>query len=208
MKNNFGKNIKKIRKEKGLTQSEFAKLINKSLSSVQKYEAGDVSIPIEVIAAISQELGVPSSKIVGDFDSKYYKYEAIKNFLSFMGYIFEEVELYTGSDDFEHYSPSSGDFEQVYIIKNEKEEVQLTLNELDIFTRDIEKYVKFLLSNFDNTKDYFENIDIDSYLTDEMISSLKEKIGIYGNEHLKSLNKLEQLIWKRYLEITKEKKAK
>lgn len=205
MKNSFGENIKKIRKEKGLTQSEFAKLIKKSLSSVQKYEAGDVSIPIEVIAAISQELGVPSSKIVGDFDSKYYKYEAIRNLLSFMGYIFEEVELYTGSDNFEYYSPTGNDFEPIYIIKNEKEEIQLTLEELDMFVNDIEKYVKFLISGFDSTKDYFENIDIDDYLTDEMISSIKEKIGFYGEENIKPLNKMEELIWKRYLELNKDK---
>lgn len=207
MKNSFGENIKKIRKEKGLTQSEFAKLIKKSLSSVQKYEAGDVSIPIEVIAAISQELGVPSSKIVGDFDSKYYKYGAIRNLLSFMGYIFEEVELYTdtGSNNFEYYSPTGNDFEPIYVIKNEKEEIQLTLKELDIFVNDIEKYVKFLISGFDSSKDYFENIDIDNYLTNEMISSIKEKIGFYGDEHVKPLNRLEELIWKRYLEINKDK---
>ena len=79
------------------------------------------------------------------------------------------------------------------------------MKELDIFVNDIEKYVKFLISGFDSSKDYFENIDIDNYLTNEMISSIKEKIGFYGDEHVKPLNRLEELIWKRYLEINKDK---
>ena len=41
-----GNNIKKYRKIKKITQAELANSTGKSLSTIQKYEAGDVTIPI------------------------------------------------------------------------------------------------------------------------------------------------------------------
>lgn len=42
----IGANIKKFRKEKGLTQQELADLIGKATISVRKYESGSVNISV------------------------------------------------------------------------------------------------------------------------------------------------------------------
>ncbi|SQC97287.1 transcriptional repressor DicA [Fusobacterium necrophorum subsp. necrophorum] len=52
----FGNRLKAIRKDLGLTQKELSEKVNKSLSSIQKYEAGEVSIPIEVISLLSEKI--------------------------------------------------------------------------------------------------------------------------------------------------------
>ena len=41
MSNNIGLNIKKYRKEKGLTQTELADKLGKTLRTVQKYKSGE-----------------------------------------------------------------------------------------------------------------------------------------------------------------------
>lgn len=43
---NIGANIKKYRKEKGLTQQQLADLIGKSTIGVRKYEANDIKISL------------------------------------------------------------------------------------------------------------------------------------------------------------------
>lgn len=55
----IGEKIKSIRKEKKITQTELANLINKTPSSIQKYEYGLTSIPFEVLEKISKVLGKP-----------------------------------------------------------------------------------------------------------------------------------------------------
>ena len=53
-----GNNIKKYRKIKKITQAELANSTGKSLSTIQKYEAGDVTIPINILDNIAEVLGV------------------------------------------------------------------------------------------------------------------------------------------------------
>ena len=59
-----GKKIKKWRKLKDITQSELGAKINKTLSSVQKYEKGDVSIPIDVLNDIAIALNIGIDKLI------------------------------------------------------------------------------------------------------------------------------------------------
>ena len=54
----LGENIKKFRKEKGLTQKEVAKKIEKSCSTFQKYELNLTKPPIEVIKEIANVLDI------------------------------------------------------------------------------------------------------------------------------------------------------
>lgn len=62
---NLGKNIKKYRKIKGLTQSELAKCINKTIRMVQKYESGEVTPSIKIIEDISKIVGVNLLNLAG-----------------------------------------------------------------------------------------------------------------------------------------------
>lgn len=55
----IGEKIKKIRKENKITQTELANLIGKTPSSIQKYEYGLTSIPLEVLEKISNVLKKP-----------------------------------------------------------------------------------------------------------------------------------------------------
>lgn len=52
---------RKKKGERGMTQSEFAEAIGKSLSSVQKYESGDIDIPLSMLYSISEVLNVTVS---------------------------------------------------------------------------------------------------------------------------------------------------
>lgn len=54
----IGSNIKQIRKERKLTQSELAKKINKGLRTVQKYESDDINTPTDVLKDIAKALDV------------------------------------------------------------------------------------------------------------------------------------------------------
>jgi len=54
----FKENLKRIRKEKKLTQSALGEMIGKSESTIRKYEAGSVEPPFVTICDISEMLNV------------------------------------------------------------------------------------------------------------------------------------------------------
>lgn len=60
---NIGENIKKYRKEKGLTQKELADKIGKGFSTVQKYELNISQPPIDVLNRIADTLDINVSKL-------------------------------------------------------------------------------------------------------------------------------------------------
>lgn len=59
----IGENIKKYRKEKGLTQKELADKIGKGFSAVQKYELNISQPPIDVLNRIADTLDIDVSKL-------------------------------------------------------------------------------------------------------------------------------------------------
>ena len=61
----IGLNIKAARKEAGLSQSELAQKIGKSLRTVQGYESGETEPSITMIHEIAKALGVTSTSIMG-----------------------------------------------------------------------------------------------------------------------------------------------
>ena len=65
---NIGENIKRARKERGLTQRELGEKIGKKYSTVQKYENGIIEPPISVIRDIAAALGVDPYSIAS-FDA-------------------------------------------------------------------------------------------------------------------------------------------
>lgn len=70
-KETIGNRIKQKRKEKKITQTQLANALNKSLSSIQKYESGEVEIPYSVINDIAKALATTSSYILGyDLDKE------------------------------------------------------------------------------------------------------------------------------------------
>ena len=52
----IGQRIKMLRKKKGLSQTELAQMLGKSLRTVQKYETGEIEVSISVINQIAEIL--------------------------------------------------------------------------------------------------------------------------------------------------------
>lgn len=62
----LGQNIKKYRKQKGLTQSELAEMIDLKNITIRKYESDDREPSIETITKIAAALEVPVGKLIED----------------------------------------------------------------------------------------------------------------------------------------------
>lgn len=60
----IGVNIKKLRKERGLTQKELSEKINKSTIAVRKYEANDTTPPIDVLRNIADVLDLTVQELL------------------------------------------------------------------------------------------------------------------------------------------------
>jgi transcriptional regulator with XRE-family HTH domain len=60
---NIGKNISVIRRSRGLTQSELAKIIKKDRSIVTRYENGSVEISAVMAFNVAKALKVPISRL-------------------------------------------------------------------------------------------------------------------------------------------------
>ena len=87
----IGEKIKEIRKKNKLTQSELAKKIDKTLSSIQKYEKGDVDISFNVLNKIAQVLNTDLSYLLGFNISDNYKSEMAKEFEPKLKNIYDEI---------------------------------------------------------------------------------------------------------------------
>lgn len=65
----IGERIKLYRKNKQLTQEQFARKINKSKSAVSKYECGEISIDIETLYDIAEVLEISIQQLL-DYNIK------------------------------------------------------------------------------------------------------------------------------------------
>ena len=208
-----GKRIKKWRKLKKMTQSELGAKINKTLSSVQKYEKGNVTIPIDVLNSIAIALNIGIDKLIYEKNSitrdfNEYRYDAFIKVLLSLGYTIEDIPLYTGGFDSDGFP--IGNWETALILKKDKKILQLNLDDVNILFDDIEKYIDFSIYKKENSQEFKnENIEdivennIDEYYTDEYIEKIKEKIGYYGDEYIKPLNTAEKIVWEKWKENNK-----
>lgn len=76
----IGLKIKLLRKKQGLTQQDLAKKINKTESSIRKYEKGLVAIPLPVLKDIAEILGVQLKALVITGPSSTEAYELSKEY--------------------------------------------------------------------------------------------------------------------------------
>jgi putative transcriptional regulator len=61
---NLGKNIKEIRKDKGISQSELAWRCNKDKQSVERIENAKINPSIFILSQLAKALEVPLSELV------------------------------------------------------------------------------------------------------------------------------------------------
>lgn len=62
----FGKNLKRIRKQRGLTQDGLAELLKTSKQVISRYENGQRSPKVSVVGEYAEKLGVPITDLTDD----------------------------------------------------------------------------------------------------------------------------------------------
>ena len=67
----IGRNIKAARKVAGISQTELAKRIGKSLRTVQGYESGETEPSIAMIHEIAKALGVNRNTLAAYLQGRY-----------------------------------------------------------------------------------------------------------------------------------------
>ncbi|ELR67968.1 transcriptional repressor [Fulvivirga imtechensis AK7] len=65
----FGNRLRECRKNKGLSQSELAKILNTNHSVIGKYERDDVKPSIDVVKKLASILSTTAAYLLGETDS-------------------------------------------------------------------------------------------------------------------------------------------
>ena len=79
MKLNIGETIKRLRKEREITQEEFAEILGVSCQSVSRWENDNCYPDIELIPAIAEFFGISTDRLMGVDETK--EKEAVKSYL-------------------------------------------------------------------------------------------------------------------------------
>lgn len=61
----FGKRLKALREEKGLKQREMADIMEIKLRQYQRYEYGEVGVPLEILNFFADYFGVTTDYLLG-----------------------------------------------------------------------------------------------------------------------------------------------
>ena len=83
---NFPEHLAMLRKEKGLTQPQFAEKIGVHVAQVRRYEAGTSQPTLDVIRAIAVALGISADELLfakderGPSDDLKLQFEAVSKF--------------------------------------------------------------------------------------------------------------------------------
>ena len=87
-----GERIAEIRKYNRINQSDLADKLGKSLRTVQKYESGEIDIPLSTLGEIAEILNTTLNYLVG-YDSSHIKAETLSDVLEFFFEIDRKNEL-------------------------------------------------------------------------------------------------------------------
>lgn len=79
----IGQRIKMLRKKKGLSQTELAQMLGKSLRTVQKYETGEIEVSISVINQIAEILKTSSTYLFG-YESGTTQIKSLSDVMDFL----------------------------------------------------------------------------------------------------------------------------
>lgn len=61
----FGNRLKKLRKEKGLTQQNMADMMGITMRNYQRYEYGDINVPATTLNFFADYFGVTADYLLG-----------------------------------------------------------------------------------------------------------------------------------------------
>ncbi|MDO4523442.1 MAG: helix-turn-helix transcriptional regulator [Eubacteriales bacterium] len=79
----IGLRIRAARKEKKINQTKLAKLLGKSLRTVQKYESGEIEVSLAVLNDIAKVLDCDSSYLIG-YEMKEQELDHFSDFINFL----------------------------------------------------------------------------------------------------------------------------
>ena len=96
----FGDRLKKLRKEKNLTQTDIAEMFNISTNAVYSWEVGKSQPSIEIITELAQYFGVTTDYLLGFNQEDKDNIERLKIALKEAGMLNGENENMT-KEDFE-----------------------------------------------------------------------------------------------------------
>lgn len=88
----IGDRIATVRKYNRINQTDFADKLGKSLRTVQKYESGEIDIPISTLAEIAEVLNTTLNYLVG-YDTSHIKAETLSDVLAFFFEIDRKNEI-------------------------------------------------------------------------------------------------------------------
>lgn len=93
-------NIKRFRKERGLTQKKLSELCGIAEPTIRRYEAGTLNPKIETVEKLASALGVTAFNLMGveywykkypDIVKKSKEYEGFIDYLNSLGYIVKDA---------------------------------------------------------------------------------------------------------------------
>jgi transcriptional regulator with XRE-family HTH domain len=61
----FGANLRRVRVQAGLTQARLAERVDVELRTEQKFEAGEINVPLATLVRIQSALGCPWDALLG-----------------------------------------------------------------------------------------------------------------------------------------------
>ena len=85
----IGARIRALRKKMGYNQTELGEIMDKSLRTIQKYETGEIEIPLSVISQLADVLGTTNSYILG-FDGEP---PTVHSMADIMNYLFNMEQV-------------------------------------------------------------------------------------------------------------------
>ena len=100
----IGQNIKTHRKALKMKQTELANKINKTESSIRKYEKGIVTIPLNVLEEIANALNVTTFDLMSDEKALAKEVHELEAFLTYLESIGYTVDTSIEGNEGESYS--------------------------------------------------------------------------------------------------------
>lgn len=87
-----GEKIATIRKHNKINQTDFAEKLGKSLRTIQKYESGEIDIPLSTLYDIAKILNTTLNYLIG-YDNTHIKAETLSDVFKFFFEIDQKNEL-------------------------------------------------------------------------------------------------------------------
>lgn len=198
----FGNNLKKVRKMKGLNQENLARIIGKDISTISRFEKGTLSPNAEEISLICAELGINEYELFKSSNDRITNIENNKN-------PFNAKELFLC---YQAYYPSTNSykvskFKLKILNKPEKCEVDFVdYNTNKIYmTGYILADTNIAVFIFENYKDFSPRLEVTQIIlniSNGIDNMMLGSLSCTNGQYIPSIRKC--IISKKDIEITKE----